>query len=485
MADTNCKDSITLDEELYFGSVPVTLGEVPGKSSLYTSKTFRETTEQAAKDIANARNKPLASLGEEYANLVIPAIPATDPVLIQTGPATDLPSIFKVPLLKTEGGPIPGIQSGRRSALVKYGGKWYRLKGCGDLYLGFPFGEVEFHPKLVQIRGSMFEYTVSRELIISDFVNTLLSKHGLQCANKSVGWFKYELPGTEKPLVGKYCFVAETLGNRRLGDNVLIGLERLLPFLVKIDNISEIFSKFPSQRRDAEKKMGVLPTSIVSLTGDFGGEQDFHDFHFTEITPREFRNFDKKWNSIWEESCLILEKYYSSGNKQSLLPHLYWRLGFEIGKICRIFNEADFSWGTYEDILGTHCNRHVNNLVLLPYSPSNPTAPLLAPLDFDMAFTKNSFSRDESTWSEWMTLEQNGLKLVLGGDTTVSTGVTASVNLSEEFSLVRDALRDTMVCGFNFGHTSDANPHPPIPSIGLEIHALVKLALVVAEKETA
>ena len=51
---------------------------------------------------------------------------------------------------------------------------------------------------------------------------------------------------------------------------------------------------------------------------------------------------------------------------QSLLFHCYWRLGREVGLICKVFKEAGLSWGTYVDMLGTHCNSHINNLVLIP-----------------------------------------------------------------------------------------------------------------------
>jgi hypothetical protein len=33
--------------------------------------------------------------------------------------------------------------------------------------------------------------------------------------------------------------------------------------------------------------------------------------------------------------------------------------------VLRIFKENDISWGTYDDLLGVHCNGHTNNLVLL------------------------------------------------------------------------------------------------------------------------
>jgi len=174
------------------------------------------------------------------------------------------------------------------------------------------------------------------------------------------------------------------------------------------------------------------------------------------------------------------------GNKQALLPYLYWRFGVECGTICKIFKSSNFSWGTYDDLLGSHCNSHTNNFVLLPFSPSDPTSPLLAPLDFDMAFTKPTFSLSDEKFYEYLTMEENGMKMVLGGE-AISTGVTAAAqNLSLEHTLVRDALRDTMVLGFNEAFEGKDNKHN-LTSINLitAAHALLKMALIVTDKETA
>ncbi len=49
-----------------------------------------------------------------------------------------------------------------------------------------------------------------------------------------------------------------------------------------------------------------------------------------------------------------------------MVGYLYWRLGRETGVIQRLLRSNDISWGTYVDALGTHCNAHPNNFVLLP-----------------------------------------------------------------------------------------------------------------------
>lgn len=87
-----------------------------------------------------------------------------------TGTPSALPGLFRRPLLKSDKAPplAVGVQSGRRSALIKTDGKWYRLKGisyhkratlvrfydsgvcwptgCGDLCDGFPLRRVPDRP---------------------------------------------------------------------------------------------------------------------------------------------------------------------------------------------------------------------------------------------------------------------------------------------------------------------------------------------------
>jgi hypothetical protein len=105
-----------------------------------------------------------------------------------------LPTLLQNPLLKSENGDIHGIQSGSRSALLKVDGKWYRAKGCGDLYGGFPLAPVDGHPELENIRGCTFEHTSARELKMSAVIQAALEPYGIPTCNKSVGLFFFYLP---------------------------------------------------------------------------------------------------------------------------------------------------------------------------------------------------------------------------------------------------------------------------------------------------
>lgn len=98
-----------------------------------------------------------------------------------------MPPLLQNPLLKSEKGNIHGVQSGRRSALLKVDGKWYRAKGCGDLYGGFPLAPVDNHDGLENIRGCTFEHTSSRELKMTELIQAALEPYGIPTCNKAVG----------------------------------------------------------------------------------------------------------------------------------------------------------------------------------------------------------------------------------------------------------------------------------------------------------
>ncbi len=41
-------------------------------------------------------------------------------------------------------------------------------------------------------------------------------------------------------------------------------------------------------------------------------------------------------------------------------------LGRESGEVLRLLHSHGINWGTYTDLLATHCNAHSNNFVLIP-----------------------------------------------------------------------------------------------------------------------
>ena len=63
-----------------------------------------------------------------------------------------------------------------------------------------------------------------------------------------------------------------------------------------------------------------------------------------------------------------------------------------MGKIVRLMNESEISWGFFTDHnpFEPHCNAHPNNLVVLDPS-KNEHANLVSVLDLDMAYSYDTF----------------------------------------------------------------------------------------------
>jgi len=79
-------------------------------------------------------------------------------------------------------------------------------------------------------------------------------------------------------------------------------------------------------------------------------------------------------------------------NALELFFSLQMRIGYEMGRLFKIFEENDMNWGFFSDhdIYGVHCNAHMNNFVVLP-PPWSKTGNFLSVLDFDLAYSRKDF----------------------------------------------------------------------------------------------
>lgn len=148
---------------------PTAASTTPGRTATQLPKTA------ATISAARSRLRPQAGLGEQYADVTIPAIPAVDLKMLEEEP-TGWPALLQQPLVKDPRGPIIGFRSGVRSALLCLSGaggrkEWYRLKGNGMPQGGFtirthqPAGIA--HP-CRDVRGSSHEHTTHRELYMNE-----------------------------------------------------------------------------------------------------------------------------------------------------------------------------------------------------------------------------------------------------------------------------------------------------------------------------
>ena len=119
-----------------------------------------------------------------------------------------------------------------------------------------------------------------------------------------------------------------------------------------------------------------------------------------------------------------MKKVQKNGKKFFLtLLNIYIRIGYEVGKIKRCFQDANINWGSYVDRgCSYHCNAHSNNLVVLPQGNES----LLSPLDLDLAFSKEKMiiinkdcptygQHDLSYWDNYINAEFVDLSLNLCG----------------------------------------------------------------------
>ena len=87
---------------------------------------------------------------------------------------------------------------------------------------------------------------------------------------------------------------------------------------------------------------------------------------------------------------------------------IFTRCGAECGKIKRLLDEKEISWGYFSDHnpFEPHCNAHPNNLVVLDPSRSSH-ANLLGVLDLDLAYSFEAFVNTIEPDPEFFTDEDN------------------------------------------------------------------------------
>ena len=228
-----------------------------------------------------------------------------------------------------------------------------------------------------------------------------------------VGAYKYETQEEQEgrawplPKVIRWCAVFKTIGDRRLGDHLLAGLELLLPWLLPShSNPAGSLGKELNRRRSMAEEADLFPTDMLVCFQDMGARvADCYELALSEgAPPGEVEDLEKagldiapELLSVWKEAISIFSKALSShvakrAGTGSILLHLCWRLGRECGVVQRLLSDNEVSWGTYPDAMGTHCNAHVNNMVpprsLVPSLPPPSWYPL--PFSLSLLFFRLS-----------------------------------------------------------------------------------------------
>eukprot|EP01064_Diplonema_japonicum_P011345 TRINITY_DN18651_c0_g1_i1.p1 TRINITY_DN18651_c0_g1~~TRINITY_DN18651_c0_g1_i1.p1 ORF type:complete len:864 (+),score=141.21 TRINITY_DN18651_c0_g1_i1:58-2592(+) len=447
-------------ESIYFGTVKTSFKEVAG--------SFLETT-----DIQCEHGTHFNGLNSLPENVVVPVIPCFLFKAVKD-PSTEhnVPTPLQIPLLKIKDGPIPGITSGKRSALIKTNGKWHRLKGCGNGDEGaFP---LEIHGIKGQNtpRGCGFEDSVLCEMHMC----RRIKEAGVPVGNTPVTAWHYgknAVPCKGSENIPKWCGVFETVGDRRAGDHLISGILRLATLMVPESQMKALRKEVQRKRENSDAD-DLLETDM--LTACEMQIADLSDAVLYEAPP-PVKPDCPLWNQIVERLHVSLSKAKAEADIGSILLHVAKRVGWECSDVMCALEKAGISWGTYRDCLGTHCNAHINNMVVV----RNGGERLLAAVDFDMAFTREAYdtSKGMGILEEVMQFEQlNGMRQVLSGSSFSSTGVHSDAcHLSSAYLPFKAALYDTMV----FTYDARPTPSPYIASLQPVVADIVTLALILTK----
>ena len=455
------------------------------------------------------------------------------------------------------------IISGHRSALIKdpKTGIFYRLKGCGNDELGFNIQKTEGVIVEIVTRGSQYDSTCFRELFYSEKVDENLKKINIRCANLPVGFWKYgkdlhilpkenikkeDIPNLENqmPEVDKYCGIFHTLGDKRLRTHLLCGLEKILEKiatlcvskqLINEELLNEIKKIFPATRLPDKietfktiKFFGPLNTTIDEWVKKPVYEQKHYDAIISvdqlkkeinenknlKIFIDQTENYDEIYNllseNLSEKHKLMAKKIIENMKKEqangkkffSTLLNIYIRIGYEVGKIKRLMQDANINWGSYIDRGSSyHCNAHSNNLVVLPQGNDS----LLSPLDLDLAFSKEKMiiinkdcptygQQDLSYWDNYINAEFVDLSLNLCGAEDYNFQFEKNKNKnpdsleSKTKNAIRFLLCDCMLENYMKGYDKlDSKDVISIKELKEDnfFHDIVKLALVVTAEDIA
>ena len=457
------------------------------------------------------------------------------------------------------------IISGHRSALIKdpKTGIYYRLKGCGNDEIGFNLLKSEGYIKEYNTRGSQFISTCFRELYFSEKVNEALKKIDIPCANSPKGFWKYsknlnilanekvkneDIPILENkiPEIDKYCGIFATLGDKRLRTHLLCGLEKILEKIAKLciskgvfkekelDEIKKIFPENrlpnkietfktitffgPSKLNEKfdewckkpvyQKEKYNLIISCSKLKKEIKENKNLKIFleqseNYDELFPLLTEGISDKHKSMIRNILNKLIEEQKNGKKffETLLD-IYVRIGYEVGKIKKCLQEAHINWGSYIDRgFDYHCNAHSNNLVILPQGNNS----LLAPLDFDLAFTKEKMvmiykeaktfgQYDESYWDNYINAEFVDLSLNLCGAEDYNFDFDKNKNKNDNSFegkikivikyLLCDCMLENYMKGFDNIDSEDVINTNQLKDNSF-FHNIIKLALVTTADDTA
>lgn len=418
-----CREALILHSraDLFFGSSPTWLKPTAGR--IFSVPHFVPDSYASSEDHASViiHNEG----GIEPRVLVEPRMPAhahcmfassSEKSVFAPGALTTLPMIKCTELeALQEPSALKCSASGVRSAIVRLNNRAYRIKGCGNNEDGFTIETRGDHGEET-VRGCLFADTSRTEMRMSELVHEVLTPYGVRAGNVPVCFYRYYTPGLPEEVA---CFgnVYETLGDRRLGDHVLAGIELLIPMMCAHmgEDTIPILQRRISEARGMHDE--VWETATIAECG-----LPVQDLRGLVKLQEKVPGIRYSLHPLWAPTVRDLESALEEISEDetangSILLQLAFVLGWQCGVTCYALAAAGLSWGTYPDDTGVHCNSHANNMVILD-APLEQDV-LLAPVDFDMSFEKSAFDPtilDQAhqklfprDWENLITLEQRKL----------------------------------------------------------------------------
>ena len=503
-------EDVSVKDKLYFGTSEIWL--VPAGSG--HSCAYKGAESVQAGSTPDPLEVPFDRAGEKLV-AILPDVPGRPLSVVKAtacGSAALTQKELMVPLVKTSKDAcsgrkdaIRGAGSGVRSGVIKCSDCGaVRLKGCGNNNDGFPVRYLDEEEsakrtdgrKAVEVRGCCFSPTCARELLMTDAVEAALHERDPEIcgANSSLGWWQYDNMET-CPACPKHCGLFRTVGDRRMATHLLHGLEIVAAAVTDCTGIKEAVLSAMSEKRLGEEYAGShsieaifdVPIFYLVNSDDFNAElcADLSGVRAGKISSLpESRINEYVKDPDLRAYCTECIKKLAEQPEGGALPfgQLYARLGYEAGYILRVMHDARISWGTYNDALARHCNAHPNNFVVA--SPESAESQLLAPLDFDMAFTEDEYNTfpcsKEMPFDQVLTMERNAMMLSVGGDTLNSGADLQSIAMpSPELQLLQKALRDTIFRHFYLAYeNASSRPWIPLPEdLNRTCRPLIELAL--------
>jgi hypothetical protein len=400
--------------EIYFNTKKKCyLAHVEGTFHSYSDEAIYLPNDNESIITAQQKLLSLKHLGKEYEEVYITYIPAKE---FQYYPAISSNiEKFPKPLIKVSeefvNDSVAALFSGRRSAIQIDDGKAIRLKGCGNELIGFNLAEVaDIGPEHKEIRGAQFKTSCLREQYLTNFVNKILIANNMLPGNVPIGFYIYSdkfnithsFLKNEAPLVDKYCGLFYTNGEKRLGHDLFKAIDIILHELLRDDDylnllfgdfvkFDEVAKSLPNKNFKAEEDfMEILFNEKIYENDNFSNESLFNLNQYlsnkscTLLISKEEEILEKLAKNIPELLNLFTNLKNSNQSFFNLVIILLSKISYEVGLTKKLFEDNEFNWGTYD----YHCNAHLDNFILLP---PNDKGVLLAPVDFDLAFTRDQF----------------------------------------------------------------------------------------------